>query len=377
MPGTVLRIITRLNRGGPLRQLCALVPGLEAHGWHGPVIAGQVGREESDGSADLLATGADVRPLRSLQRGLDPSRDARATKRLLALLRSVRPDVVHTHMGKAGALGRVAARIAGVPCVHTVHGHHLDGGRLTSAAARWSERLLGTAAAAVIALSPRQARDLVEVHRVLRREQVHVIAPGMDLEGFRARAQVPGQGPAWDADEPHFLWTGRFVPVKDPLLLVDAVGRSTERYRLTLLGRGPLWEPVRAAIRTAGLEDRIECPGSVADVAPWVAAADAVVLSSRSEGMPLSIIEALALGTPVVVPTVGGLPDLVAHEQTGLWVPPGSAQALAAALDRLAADAALRRRLGRAGCAQADERFSAARLASETAALYEQVAGRG
>ena len=106
---------------------------------------------------------------------------------------------------------------------------------------------------------------------------------------------------------------------------------------------------------------------------PWLQAADALVLCSRSEGMPLSVIEAMALGKPVVVTTVGGLPDMVEHEGTGLWVPPRAPLALAAALDRLAADVELRTRLGETAAATVDERFGAERFALETADLYAEV----
>jgi len=375
MPGTVLRVITRLNRGGPLRQLCALVPGLAQAGWTGPVVTGRVERGESDGSADLEATGVEVIRLRPLQRGIDPSCDPRAFKSILAAVRRYRPDVVHTHLAKAGALGRVAARIAGVPAVHTVHGHHLESVAPKALAARLSERFLGRMSATVVALSARQARDLVDVHAVLPRDRVRVIPPGMDLEAFRRRAaQAPAVLPA--SEVPRFLWTGRYVTVKDPHLLVEAVAHARERFHVTMLGRGPLLKAVRATVRAHGLEDRISCPGSVRDVAPWLQAVDALVLCSRSEGAPLSVIEAMALGKPVVVTTVGGLPDMVEHEGTGLWVPPRAPLALAAALDRLAADAALRRRMGQVGARDVDARFGAARLVRETAALYEEVRER-
>jgi len=140
-----------------------------------------------------------------------------------------------------------------------------------------------------------------------------------------------------------------------------------------MLGRGPLLRSVRATIRAHGLEDRIECPGSVANVAPWLARADGLVLCSHSEGAPLSILEAYALRKPVVVTTVGGLPDLVRHEGTGLWVPPGDPLALARALDRMAADEALRRQLGAAAAEGLASRFGAQRLAAEHAALYERL----
>jgi glycosyltransferase involved in cell wall biosynthesis len=373
--GTVLRIVTRLNRGGPLRQLTALVPGLRRLGWDGPVVCGQVEAHESDGSVDLEAAGAQVVRLRALGRGLDPSRDPRALKALAALVRRHRPDVVHTHMGKAGALGRLAAHLAGVPAVHTFHGHHLEAAPGVADLARWAERLLGRVTAAAIALTPRQRRDLVEVHRVLPAGKVHVVGPGMDLEAFRRRARAPRRGvPGLPADgRLQVLWTGRFVPVKDPLRLVEAAALARAPVHVTLLGRGPLRGAVRAAVRARGLEARVSCPGSVADVAPWVQAADALVCCSRSEGAPLSVLEACALGKPVVVTTVGGVPDLVRHEGEGLWVPPGDARALARALDRLAGDPELRRRLGAAGRALADARFGAERLAASTAALYERL----
>lgn len=374
MPGTVLRLITRLNRGGPLRQLTALVPGLETHGWTGPVIVGRCERHEPDGMADLQATGAKVLPLGCLRRGLDPAADARALRAVLEAIRRHRPDLIHTHMGKAGAIGRLAARVAGIPTVHTFHGHHLESQAHKAWLAKRAERSLGRLTSAAVALSPRQARDLTEVHRVLPPERVHVIAPGMDLDGFRERA-AGGRVRFAPSSRglPRFLWTGRHVAVKAPHLLVEAVAHARVPFHVTMLGRGPLLRSVRATVRAHGLEDRIDCPGSVARVAPWLARADALVLCSRSEGMPLSVIEAMALGKPSVVTTVGGLPDMVQHDRTGLWVPPADPLALAGALDRLAADPGLGPRLGAAAREQVDARFGAARLASETAGLYEEV----
>ncbi|MDJ0522558.1 MAG: glycosyltransferase [Planctomycetota bacterium] len=379
MPGKVVRIITRLNRGGPLRQLCALVPELARRGWSGPVVAGRVGGGESDGTDELRACGADVIRLRTLGRGIDPSNELRAFKSLLAVLRHHQPDLVHTHTAKAGALGRLAAAVCGIPAVHTFHGHHLEAALGKADLARLAERFLGRVTRAAVTLTPRQRRDVTTVHRVLPESKVHVIPPGLDLAGFRRQAAqplAPGLLPDVRSDVPRFLWTGRFVAVKAPRLLVEAVAHAREPFHVTMLGRGPLLRSVRATIRAHGLEERIACPGSVANVAPWVAAADAIVLCSRSEGAPLSVLEGFALGKPVVVTTVGGLPDLVDHEGTGLWVPPGDAHALARALDRLAADAALRRRLGEAAAAEVDRRFGAEQAGAATAALYEELIGR-
>ena len=123
----VVRIVTRLNRGGPLRQLCALVPGLARRGVTGPVLVGEPAAGEEDASDDLARLGVEIARVPGLARGLAPTHDWRAFRWLLACLRRMRPDVVHTHMGKAGALGRLAARAAGVPVrAHTFHAVSLD-----------------------------------------------------------------------------------------------------------------------------------------------------------------------------------------------------------------------------------------------------------
>ncbi len=368
--GRVLRIVTRLNRGGPLRQLCALVPGLEAHGWRGPVLHGRCDAHEPDGTRDLEAAGAWLIPIEALQRGIHPREDWRALRAVIDATRKFEPDLIHTHMGKAGALGRFVGRMTRTPVVHTFHGHHFDISALKSSAARFAERRLGTWTAGAICLSKRQYDDVATRHDVLPPERVHVIEPGFDIASFRAGAagvERPQGGPA------RLVWTGRFVEVKDPWTLLAAMERTSTPCELTMLGDGPLLDAVRAAVRQRALEDRVSVPGAVDDVAPHVAAADMLVLSSRSEGTPISVLEAMALGVPPVVTAVGGLPDIVAHEETGLCVPPNDPAALASAIDRLASDPELRARIGAKAAGVAARRFAPERLAAETAALYERL----
>jgi glycosyltransferase involved in cell wall biosynthesis len=372
--GRVLRIVTRLNRGGPLRQLTALVPGLAARGWAGPLLHGRTPPGEPDGSADLARAGADLACVPTLVRGLEPARDVRALRDLTGLARAARPDLVHTHLGKAGALGRLVARRLGVPAVHTFHGHHFD---LPGARGRWArraERALGWLTTRAVCLSERQRRDVVEVHRVLPARKVAVVPPGLDVEGLRARARRAA-APDAPLDVPLFVWSGRFVGVKAPLALLAAVERARVPWRAALLGDGPLRGRVRRAAARRGLLGRVLVPGPVEDPAGWIVASRALVLTSLSEGTPLSVLEGFALGRGAVVPTVGGLPDVVAHARNGLWVPPADPAALAAALDRLAADPAEAARLGDAA-ARDVEAFGADALAERTAALYDQVLAR-
>lgn len=336
-------MITRLNRGGPLRQLEAIVPGLARAGFDETVLVGRVGEGEDDGTADLERVGAHVVAVPGLARGVDATADARALRWLTGYLRRTRPDVVHTHTAKAGALGRVAARLAGVPaCVHTFHGHHLDADGAVGFAARGLERSLARLTTRLVCLSPRQRDDVVVRHRIAPARQVVVIPPVIDVASLRACATAAAVADvrarlARDGDVV-LLWIGRHVAVKDPLALVEAFARAHARrpqLRLWLVGEGPLRASVLARSAALGIAERVADVGPVARSAPYVAAADAVVLSSRSEGTPIAILEAQALGTFVVATAVGGVPDLVPSGGPGVLVPPHDVDALSAAMARV------------------------------------------
>jgi glycosyltransferase involved in cell wall biosynthesis len=379
----VVRIVTRANRGGPLRQLQALVPGLARAGVEGPVWVGEPAAGETD-CADLLrAAGAEVVRVPGLRRAVSPAADARVWRWMRSRLRRERPDVVHTHLAKAGALGRLAARAAHVPVVvHTFHGHHLTARLAARTAARLAERRLARATTAAVCLSESQRRDLVERFGVLPPEKAVVVGPGIDVDALRAsvdpervarlRAGLVPEGGVL------FVWLGRFVDVKDPGGAVSAflrarAGGTAPPLRLAMLGEGPLRA---ASMRSAGPSGgSATFTGEVDDPQHWIAAADAVVLSSRSEGTPIAAVEAACLGVPVVATAVGGVADVVRDGETGVLVPPPAGEALGVAMRRLALDPALRARLGERARRDAEARFCAARLVSETAALYVRLLG--
>ena len=377
----VVRIITRLNRGGPLRQLQALVPGLARLGIAGPVWVGEPAAGEEDCSDLLRAAGVDVVKVPGLRRPISPFADRRARRWIRDRLLEERPDVVHTHMGKAGALGRLAARDAGVPVVvHTFHGHHMTAPFPKSLAARLAERRLAKITTAAICLSASQRDDLVDRFSVVPPEKAFVIGPGIDVAALRASAV---ESKIEKIHEKHstsggalFLWLGRFVDVKDPMLAIAAAARLGPPSRLLLAGDGPLWPRAEAEADRLGLGDEARFIGPVSEPGPWIAACDAVLISSRSEGTPIAAVEAACLGRPVVATAVGGVRDVVKDAETGLLVPPGDPSALAVAMERLADNPALRNRLGTRAKSDAESRFGAARLVSRTAALYRSLLAR-
>jgi glycosyltransferase involved in cell wall biosynthesis len=374
----VVRIVTRLNRGGPTRQIEALAPRLPAHGWDGPVLVGAADPGEGDARAEFEARGLDVRTLPGLGRRPAPWRDLRAFVALVAGLRREQPDLVHTHMGKAGALGRLAGRLLDVPVVHTLHGHHFDAPSWRGRAARGAERGLGRLADAIVALSPRQGDDIAAALGRAAVERVFVVPPGLDVDALVAAARQP-LPVALTPDRLHVLFAGRLVRVKRVDRLLEAfarVVRAVPHADLHVLGDGPLRSRLEAQAHALGLGTCVHFRGAVDAAAPWLAAADVVVLSSESEGTPLALLEALALGRPIVAPAVGGIPDIVADGVHGRVVAPHDTGDLAAGLLDLLADPALRRRMGAAGPDHVRSRFGAGRLAEGTAALYDHVLAR-
>ncbi|MGE0192337.1 MAG: glycosyltransferase [Planctomycetota bacterium] len=371
----VVRVVTRLNRGGPSRQIEALAPRLAERGWSGPVLAGWPEPGEGDAFEDLGRLGVPVLRVPSLRRGLSPRRDARALRELLGLLESERPDILHTHQGKAGALGRRAARRLGIPVVHTFHGHHFDTPGWRGWLVRRVERELARSTDALVALSSRQADDLRRALGPRHAPRIVVIAPALDADAFAAAASAETvQRPA--AGRWRVLFLGRLVAVKRVDRLIEATALLRERGRdveLHLAGDGPLRVALEQQARARGVHEHVRFLGTLDRPQPHVVAADVVALASQSEGTPLALLEAMALQRPVVAPAVGGIPDIVSDGVQGRLVEDASPATLAAALEHVLADRARARAMGQAAGRHVRDRFGPERLADETAALYDRL----
>ena len=401
-PVKCLRVITRLNVGGPAIHAVLLSSALDTERFATTLVSGALDEGEGDLSEAAARTG--VRHLRcpTLCRPMAPWRDAVTFVWLLRLIWRDRPQIVHTHLAKAGALGRLAAwlyntlgsgRRAGrrAVVVHTFHGHVLDSyfspwlSRFFITIERWLARRTDC----LIAVSPAVRDSLLQLE-IGRPDQWRVVRLGLNLAPF-ADLPMPQE-----AGAVRLGMVGRLVPIKNPSLLLQAVTRIHRRWpdgvaSSVIVGDGPLRPQLEREAGALGIQPLVRFTGWQRDLPSVYRDLDIVCLTSRNEGTPVALIEAMAAGRAVVATDVGGVHDLLdesggdsaAHQPCGfrvtprgVLVRPDDAQAFAEALGMLVSDGMLRRRLGDAARAYVVERFSADRLVREIAALYEQELAR-
>jgi glycosyltransferase involved in cell wall biosynthesis len=367
----LLLLVTQSDRGGAPRVVYELATHLSR--------AYEISVACAPGGAlipMLARAGVRVIAVPDLCRLPHPWRDLRALWHLLRVMKEERFDIVHAHSTKAGLLGRLAARVAGVPViVFTAHGWAFADGRpwWQRVVLALGERIGGRLATRIVCVSQHD-RELAVRWRVASPARLVVIRNGLTLE--RRTAGSAGTLPRTPAVRPGpvICFVGRLAAPKDPLTLLEAF-REISRGTLMIVGDGPLRGAVDDFVGRHALGRRVILTGARSDVPALLASADIFVLSSRWEGLPLAIIEAMMAGLPVVATRVGGVPELVVDGTTGLLVPPSNAAALAAALRRLLGDGELARRMGAAGRRKALQEFSLDRMLRETSDLYESLRG--
>jgi glycosyltransferase involved in cell wall biosynthesis len=383
----VLRVIARLNVGGPARHVAMLGDGLRARGFDTVLVYGST--EPTEGSLEDLVESRGLHAVKipELGRRIRPWSDVHAFFKVLRLIFRERPDVVHTHTAKAGALGRLAAftynltrpRDRRCLIVHTFHGHVFSGyfGPAGSWAVRTVERALAAMTDQVLTISAIQKDDICRRYRIAPARKTRVIELGIETEKLlRLGSDSSLRRELGIArDDVVFSYVGRFVPIKDLPTLVRAfatVAARTRGVRLLLVGDGELRGPLERLARELGLTDRVHFTGWRRDLGAVYGATDVGVLSSINEGTPVALIETMVAGRPVVSTDAGGVRDIVAHERTGLVVPSGDAGVLADAMERLVRDPELRARLGRAARTEIASRFALERLNAEIDGFYRE-----
>jgi len=376
MSARVLHPITRLTLGGSSENTIASCVALNGAGYD-CILATSFRESDAASLADARRRGCRVVDVPALGREIAPLADLTALAQLVRLIRRKQPAVVHTHTSKAGFVGRLAAVIARAPAViHQPHGHIFYGyygprrtavfTALERRAARWTDR--------IITLTDRGAAEHL-AHGIGRAEQYVTVPSGVPTAELRAAALARDEARArlgLDADAVVIVGLGRLVPIKGFDLLVRAlpiVVSQVPSARVLLVGEGAERAHLEAIAASLGVASCLRLTGETTDVAPYLAAADVVTVPSRNEGMGRVIVEAMALGRPVVATAVGGIPDVVTDGECGRLVEPEDVDALAGALIELGRDPALRRKLGEAAVQRA-EAFSTAVAREKLLAVY-------
>jgi glycosyltransferase involved in cell wall biosynthesis len=386
-PVRILRVITRLNIGGPAIHAILLARDLnDGVDFQSTLVTGLPARHEGD-MADL-ARANDVEPiaLPQLGREISPLDDVVALKTMVRLVRQLKPDVVHTHMAKAGTVGRLAAMLCGVPLiVHTYHGHvfHSYFGRRKTQMFVAIERALALRTHRIVTVGDSQRAEIAS-YGVAPIGKIEPIRLGLELGPF-LRAETYAGGLRGElglpSDRPMVGIVARLVPIKaheDFLSAAVALRARVPNATFLVIGDGERRVELEAIAQRLGLGNAVRFLGWRRDLPRVYADLDVVALSSHNEGSPVSLIEALAAARPVVATAVGGVPEVVVDGQTGLTVPPSQPAALASAIERLLSDRALAERLGAAGRRHVYPRYDSSRLVADMRKLYlRELSARG
>ena len=412
----ILRIIARLNVGGPARHVVWLTQGLKPEGYETLLVAGVVPPGEDDMSYVAAAAGVQPFTLPEMSREIS-LKDAVTIWKLFRLMRRERPDIVHTHTAKAGTVGRVAglmyrwltpAALVGQPrrCsfVHTYHGHvfHSYYGRLKTRLFLGIERSLARLATnRIIVVSEQQRREINEVFGVGRREQFAVIPLGIDVSAYalwqsgrkRLRAEL-------NADDDQMLVgiVGRLTEIKNHRLFLQAAAllkkNTAVRVSFVIIGDGSLRNDLEEQTKSLGLSEDVLFLGTRNDPEDFYPTLDIVALTSLNEGTPLTLIEAMANARPVIATPVGGVVDLLGATirqdtkqdvrpdrlvadyqlcERGISVASGDAAGFAHGLARLIEDRKLRTELGGRGLEFVTQNYAKERLLRDVAELYREL----
>jgi glycosyltransferase involved in cell wall biosynthesis len=372
-PIKVMRVIARMNVGGPAWQASVLTRGLQPPDFDTHLVCGRV----TDDEADFIELRDPTLPctyLEGLGRSVRPLDDLRAFVTLVRLMRQEKPDIVHTHTAKAGVLGRVAAVVARVPYrVHTFHGHVLHGyfsPRATKAII-YIERVLARRTDVLAAVGSKVRDDLLAA-KIGRPEQYRVVPPGVEITAGCSRAEAR-QTFDLPPDAPIILFVGRLTRIKRPDRLIDAMSLVLAKRPKTILaiaGEGDLYDETKRLAEPLGTSVRfLGWQSNLSNVYPL---ADLVVLTSDNEGMPVTLIEASMLGIPCVTTDVGSAREVVVDGSTGRVVGVNSRD-VADALLELLGDPKRLTNFGAAARRHAEENFSSARLVADYANIYHQL----
>ena len=386
----VLRITNRFNLGGPTYNVAYLSKYL-APEFETLLVGGT--KDESEEGSEYIVENLGLKPLiiPEMRREINLKNDYLAYKKLKKIIREFKPDIVHTHAAKAGALGRLAAISCGVPIIyHTFHGHIFNSfyfGKLKTSFYKVVEQYLARKSTKVIAISDIQAKELVHQHQIFKEEKLLMIPLGFDLQKFQDR--IPEKRKSFrerykiGVDELVISIVGRLVMIKNHGLFIDAIDyvlkNSKKKIRVMIVGDGSERNNIEEKAKSLGIEftdgdaaafKTLTFTSWIKDI-DWVCAgSDIIALTSFDEGTPVSLIEAQAAGKPIVTTNVGGIENVVIPGKTALLSENNKLGPFSENLLKMVENDRLREEMSRLGWEHVKNKFHYTRLVSDMRTNY-------
>jgi glycosyltransferase involved in cell wall biosynthesis len=331
----ILRIINRFNLGGPTYNAAYLTKYLEPD-YETLLIGGQ--HDESEKSSMHILDNLGLKPIiiPEMQRSLNPYKDQIAFKKIQNIIKEFKPDIVHTHAAKAGALGRRAAYKMGVKQIyHTFHGHvfHSYFGSFKTRIFKEIEKNLAKKSTKIIAISEIQKRELSKIHKICPEKKIEVIPLGFDLERFNTDKDSKRKEfrKKWNLKENEIAIgiIGRLVPIKNHKFFIDAIQEVLKKsefpLRAFIVGDGEEKQNIVNYIKNKNLDFSLDYTPARFQLTSWIkeidrvnSGMDIICLTSLNEGTPVSLIEAQASGKPIVSTKTGGIENIVLENKTAL-----------------------------------------------------------
>jgi len=381
----VLLIINRFNIGGPVFNAAFLAKFLQPE-FETLLVGGVPDEEEKDALYILEEYRIEAMVIDELKRNPNLSSDRKAYKKLKQIIEDFKPDIVHTHASKAGALGRKAALKCNVPVVlHTFHGHifHSYFGKWKTSIYKNIERNLARKSTGIIAISESQKIELSETFKICSADKINVIPLGFDLEKFSQntaenRIKIRKQYNIAD-EEIAIAIIGRLAPIKNHALFLQVIESILTNedlpIKIFIVGNGSEWNPIQEEVERINLElgNKIVMTSWITDIAPFNAGMDIIALTSRNEGTPMSIIEAEATGVAVISTDAGGVKDVMVDGETGYIIPQGNAALYIEKLTSLIKNKEIREKMSQNGRIFVEDKFGYKVLIKNTAAYYTRL----
>lgn len=379
-PIKILNLITRLNIAGGSRYVLEITRIFNKDGFESTILYGNVEPHEQD--MLYLAKEYDLKciNLPTMGRSINLIQDILLIPKVFRIIRKLRPDIVHTHTAKAGMAGRVAAWLAGVPVIlHTFHGNNFKGyfGKVMTLVSINIERALALLSTRIIAISDQQRQELLH-YRICKPSKMSVIPLGFNLDRMISAPEDRGgfkSAFGIDQDRSLVAFIGRLATIKDPFFFVEIATRVLKQRDdvvFAFVGDGELAEDLKSRVKSLQLQNKVIFTGFITNLRPLYADLDILLLTSLNEGTPVAIIEAMANHVPVVATRVGGVPNLIEHEQTGFLIKHGDADAMQATIMSILDDKVRYAPITERAYEVVSKNYSSQRLKADLSGLFRE-----